>query len=113
MRVPRRRQSGVLVVPFVIVCACVGLAQVQPAADLVVYHDSLSPDWSNWSWNTTVNLANNSPTYGSSQASISARFDAAWAGLYLHTDSALGSDQYKSVRFAIHGGAGGQALTAR
>jgi hypothetical protein len=80
------------------------------AADRVVYADTLGSGWVNWSWDATVTLANPSPVHQGT-ASIAVTYQSAWAGLFLHTDTALSGGDYQSLRFFIHGGsAGGQHL---
>ena len=87
-----------------------GLAAVPlSAADLGIYNDGLAAGWEDWSWDTTVNLAAASPAHAGS-ASISAQFDAAWAGLYLHNAS-VDTTGYDTLRFWVHGGStGGQKV---
>ena len=80
------------------------------AADLSIYGDSLASGWENWSWDTTVNLAAAAPVHTGS-ASLSAQFNQAWAGLYLHSDSPIDTSNYISLRFWVNGGSsGGQAI---
>ena len=81
-----------------------------PAAARTIYSDNLPSGWENWSWDTTVNLAGTSPVHTGNN-SISARFDKAWAGLYLHSDSPINTAGYDTLRFWVHGGsAGGQKI---
>lgn len=75
------------------------------ADNLTIYADSLASSWDNWSWDTTVNFANPSPVYAGS-SSIAITFNAAWAGFYLHSSSAVDSSGYDKLSFWIHGGAG-------
>ncbi len=83
------------------------------ANDLAVYTDSLASGWADWSWDTTRNLSNPSPTQGGS-ASIAATYTAAWGGLYFHSNSALSASSYTAAQFWIHGGsAGGQRIAFR
>ena len=80
------------------------------AADPSIYSDSLASGWENWSWNTTVNLAATAPVHTGS-ASLSAQFNQAWAGLYLHSDSPIDTTSYIALRFWVNGGSnGGQAI---
>ncbi|HNT26188.1 MAG TPA: hypothetical protein PKM21_17610, partial [Anaerolineales bacterium] len=65
--------------------ACLANATLTPAraaADLVIYGDALAADWGDWSWDTSANLNNPSPTHSGS-ASIAATYLAGWGGLYL------------------------------
>jgi hypothetical protein len=77
-----------------------------PAADTPVYADTLASGWEDWSWDTTVNLANAAPVH-SGGASVAATYVAADGGLYLHKASALAGSSYSAVRFWIHGGGAG------
>jgi len=80
------------------------------AEDVPVYVDALAAAWSDWSWGTTIDFSNPSPVHGGS-ASLAATFNAAWAGLYLHTTAPLSAADYEAVRFWIHGGgSGGQSI---
>jgi hypothetical protein len=95
----------------------VGFAQPAPrppaaqaASDLTLYGDALAGGWVDWSWNTTRNFNNSSPVQ-SGTASISVRYDAGWAGLYLHANAPVDLANYDRLRFWIHGGStGGQQL---
>ncbi len=80
------------------------------AADLAIYGNSLNSGWANWSWDTTVNFSNTSPVK-SAPYSLGVTFNNAWAGLYLHTDSAIDTSGYSQLSFWICGGnTGGQKL---
>jgi len=85
-----------------------GAASVQgrPQATLVVYDDVLAAGWANWSWDATINLNNAAPAHGGIR-SISVRFDAGWAGLYLHSEPPVTASGYETLRFWIHGGSTG------
>lgn len=76
------------------------------ASDINVYDNSLNAQWQNWSWDTTINFAATAQSHSASN-SISAQYTAAWAGLYLHANSAASTSQYDRVRFYIHGGSSG------
>jgi hypothetical protein len=76
-----------------------------------IYVNAVEPGWQNWTWGTTVNFANGSPAQGGSGTSISVRYDAAWAGFYLHSTTNVSTAGFQTLRFSIHGGTtGGQAL---
>ena len=77
------------------------------AADVTVYGDALGSGWADWSWDATRSFVNSSPIKGSSGKSISVKYNAAWAGLQLHTDTALTAADYSRLRFSIHGGTTG------
>ncbi len=87
------------------------VTETAAAADAVLYADALAAGWLDWSWDTTRNLAAAAPVHGGA-ASISVRFDAAWAGLYLHTEPPVPLAGYTHLRFWLHGGTlGGQRIT--
>ena len=87
-----------------------GPAPSLAAADHAVYTDALGSGWANWSWGTSVNLANQSPVHQGT-ASIAATYTAAWAGVYLHVSPSLSGGDWASLRFFVHGGsAGGQHI---
>lgn len=82
-------------------------SQAAPALQRVIYADSLSAGWNDWSW-AAVNLNASSPVHGGSK-SISVGLGA-WQGLYLHNASPdlLGVTH---LQFYLHGGsAGGQRM---
>jgi hypothetical protein len=80
------------------------------AADLPIYTDALDGGWQDWSWDTTHNFDNTQPVHSGS-ASIAVTYTTAWAGLYLHTDTALPARDYTAIRFWVHGGStGGQPV---
>ncbi|HVM48129.1 MAG TPA: Ig-like domain-containing protein, partial [Candidatus Acidoferrum sp.] len=85
--------------------ALCGLAQNQ-----AIYTDSLQGNWQNWSWDTTINLANTSPVHSGSD-SIAVTITAEWGALYLDDTTAFNSSPYTNLTFWINGGAsGGQIL---
>lgn len=105
-----RQVRWVLLCAVAIVLVGLPLAPVRgqtPAGEnLAIYGDALAGGWDDWSWNTTRDFSNGSPVYGGSH-SLAVRFDAAWAGLYLHADPAVVGSGYTHLRFWLHGGAGG------
>src|SRR5262249_9739099 len=79
------------------------------AKELVVYSDALGDGWEDWSWNTTVNLANRDPVHvgseetpSSDSTSIAAKFDKPDGGLKLHTNNPVHPDEYDSLYFWIN-----------
>lgn len=81
-------------------------ATAAPGATLTVYTDALTSGWQNWSWSSTVNLANSTPTH-SGTAAIAVTYDQAWAGLSLRAPAPIDATQYSTITFWIHGGASG------
>lgn len=78
--------------------------------DLVVYSESLASTWDNWSWDSTLNFAAASPVHVGS-SSLSVTYTSPWAGLYLHSQTALPGHGYASLQFWVHGGStGGQQI---
>ena len=77
------------------------LAAIVPAraVDQVVYADSLSPAWSNWSWGGAVNFAQQ-PAYQGSR-SIGWRVSTPWAGLYLRAYQPVPTNSATSLHFAL------------
>jgi uncharacterized repeat protein (TIGR01451 family) len=77
---------------------------------VAVYNDALSPDWADWSWDTTVDPANSSPVHNGS-ASLAVTYTDAWVGLYLHAN-ALDISGEDTLHFWLHGGtSGGQKIS--
>lgn len=98
------RRFGVMGLVLSALVVSIGLsAPAQAATDRVIYGDALGSGVQNWSWDTTVNAANGSPVQAGS-ASIAVTYDAAWAGLYLHLDSAQSTAGYDRIRFYVRGG---------
>ncbi len=76
----------------------------------VVYQDALAAGWQNWSWGTSVNLADTAQVYQGSN-SIRVTYTGAWGGLFLHNDTAVSTTGKTSLTFAVAGaGASGQNL---
>ena len=81
------------------------------AETTVVYGDKLAAGWENWSWDTTADFAAVSPVHSGAD-SISVTYTAAWGGLYLATNSPVGSGVYDTLQFWVHGGStGGQKVS--
>lgn len=77
---------------------------------LAVYEDGLAEGWSNWSWDTSLDLASAAPVWRGA-AAMSAAIEKPWAAVYLHVDPFFYTDGYSAVRFWIHGGStGGQEI---
>lgn len=66
---------------------------------ITVYKDKLENGFANWSWDSTINFANTYPVNEGSN-SISFTANAAWGGLYLHTDSAIDTTQSNTLSFS-------------
>ncbi|MBI2601341.1 glycoside hydrolase family 5 protein [Candidatus Daviesbacteria bacterium] len=59
-------------------------------ASLNIYTDSLANSWVNWSWGASVGLS----------SAIGFQANNAWAGLYLHTDTAVNTSPYTHLSFS-------------
>ena len=75
----------------------------------VVYDDALAAGWEDWSWDSTVNLANGTPVK-SGTASAAVSYNAAWAGFSLRTALPLSGADYDAIRFWVYGDPGGNSL---
>ncbi len=82
---------------------------VSAAAPLTIFGDGLASGWANWSWNSTVNFGATTPIHSGSK-SLSAKYDAAWAGVYLRSNPAVAAG-YDTLRFWVNGGTGSQKIT--
>lgn len=67
-----------------------------PQADLVIYDDSTV--WEDWSWDSTINLANTTPVQ-SGVKSIAVTMNAAWAGFSLRTGTPVNTSGYTAITF--------------
>lgn len=86
------------------------LSWAQPAQaavnDLIVYDNALAANWQDWSWSSTNNFANATPTHAGA-AAIAVTYSQAWAGLSLRAPSALNASLYSAITFWVHGGNSG------
>ncbi|MBX3014137.1 MAG: hypothetical protein KF832_21630 [Caldilineaceae bacterium] len=101
--------TGACCLIFVILCLSTQTLQpltAAPAADFPIYADSMAANWQNWSWDSTVNFANASPTHSGS-AAIAVQYNQGWAGLSLRAPSPLPTNSYTALAFWIHGGSSG------
>jgi hypothetical protein len=89
----------------------IGPPNIAAAADAPVYAETLASGWDNWSWNTTLNFSAITPVHGGAR-SLSVKYDAGWAGLYLHNYSGYDTGVYDRLSFWIHGGSAGNQRIA-
>lgn len=83
------------------------LTPTTPASTtLVIYDDTLSVGWQDWSWNSTV-TTNNATLTHSGTASMAVTYDQGWAGLSLRAPSAIDTSSFTAIDFWVHGGATG------
>ncbi|MGA0559923.1 glycoside hydrolase family 9 protein [Larkinella sp. VNQ87] len=73
------------------------------ATTYLIYEDALNGNWVDWSWNTTRNFGNTSPIQSGAK-SLSVKYDAGWAGLYLHANTPVNLAGYTHLKFWLHGG---------
>lgn len=107
------RQLGLGSIIFVLLAAMAcGMRGEEPTAaalaaeDFVIYDDTLAAGWQDWSWNSTVDLENNTPVE-SGTSSLSVTYTQGWAGLSLRAPSPIDVSGYSTITFAIHGGTTG------
>ena len=79
------------------------------AASTYVYDDSLQSPFEDWSYGTTVNLANVDPVNAGTN-SIAVTHNDAWSGFYLGSSSDVEFGDEDELAIFIHGGQGGQLL---
>lgn len=74
-------------------------------AGTLVYGDALANDWSNWSWDSTVNLANTSPVHtGTHSAAVTS--NTGWSCFSLRKGTAVSTASFDRITFRVHGGSG-------
>jgi hypothetical protein len=76
---------------------------------LVIYGDLLASGWQNWSWDSTVNLANSSPVKTGTK-SVAVKYNKAWAGFSARAPAPISTANYSAVSLWVYGGAGGSQL---
>jgi Cellulose binding domain len=79
------------------------------AASPSIYSDALGTTWSNYSWNSTTNLASSSPVQSGS-AAMSAQINAAWGAVSFRTAEPVTVAANTVVSFWVHGGTSGANL---
>lgn len=89
--------------------AVAGGAGPPAAPDWVIYDDGLAPGWQNWSWSSSVNLANTAPVHSGSR-SIGVQYNAAWAGFSVRTATPIDTAAYSAVTLWVYGAPGGSLL---
>jgi endoglucanase len=73
------------------------------ATTYLIYEDVLNGNWADWSWSTTRNFSNTTPVQSGTK-SLSVKYDAGWAGLYLHANTPVSLTGLTHLKFWIHGG---------
>ncbi|MDD5542374.1 MAG: glycoside hydrolase family 44 protein, partial [Acidobacteriia bacterium] len=92
---------------ILVMAVCLALSSSDAAAtNLVIYSEGLTAGWQDRSWNSTVYPSNTSPVHGG-QYSLSVKYIAPRAGLYLHTNIAVDTGAYDHLSFWINGGSVG------
>ena len=79
------------------------------AASPSIYGDALGTTWSNYSWNTTTNLASASPVQSGGNA-MSAQINSAWGAVSFRTSEPVTVATGTVVSFWVHGGRTGVNL---
>lgn len=80
------------------------------SADNAVYADALAAGWENWSWDSTLDFAANTPTH-SGAAALAVTYTGGWGGVYLHSTTLINGSAIQALRFWMHGGTtGGQPI---
>ena len=74
----------------------------RPLDTEIIYDDVLGTGWGNWSWDTTVDFIHGAPVKNGYNA-MAVTYNAAWAGLYLHTDTYLDPTDYTTLQFWLYG----------
>ena len=81
-------------------------SQALPLAIKIIYDDVLGAGWEDWSWDATVDFANSSPIQNGFN-SMAVTYDAAWAGLYLHSNADINPSDYTTLKFWLYGSPSG------
>lgn len=76
-------------------------AESTQQSNTTVYNDGLSNGWENWSWSSNVNADNYWPV-ASGNRSIAFTPHSAWAGLYLHKNSAIDTAGMQNLQFRLY-----------
>lgn len=107
MRVKKLQDIGIFIVGVIAVFVLIftrnffrtNIAHGDTGQNFVIFDGQLSPQFSNWSWGSQVNLNNATPEY--SGADTISFTPSPWGGLYLHANSPVTSGNYSSLQFAI------------
>ncbi|NTV31093.1 hypothetical protein HGA91_03920 [candidate division WWE3 bacterium] len=75
------------------------------ANQMILYSDSIASGGDNWSWNSTINVSNTSPSRSGN--SVAVTHNQAWGGFYLRFSNGIDLAEYDRIRFYIHGGSTG------
>ena len=79
------------------------------ATDVTIYSEALVAPWEDYSYDTTVDFANNTAYQGTEGIAIT--HTAAYGAFSVYTPSALTASDYLSVAFWAYGAAGGSPIT--
>jgi len=75
-------------------------------ADVYAYDDSITSGWSNWSWNASTTVTNDTSLKKSGTASARVNIVGAWNGFSLHRDTgSLNLSSLSALKFDINPGA--------
>src|SRR5262245_56852725 len=95
-----RRLIGLTVVSSMLILVTGGFTGAF-AVDHVIYSEGLASGWQDWSWSSFVNLSAAGGSWGS--RSIGWSINSGWAGLFLHSTSAVQTASGTSLQFALMG----------
>lgn len=84
---------------WMLVTGKIAQAFTPSSSDAVIYDESLANGWQNWSWNTALQF-DSSENPKSGVRTIAATMNG-WGGLYLHTDTAVSSNNSESIIFSL------------
>lgn len=87
--------------------ATLTVTSAPPAGGTTVYDDALASGWMNWSWGSSVNLANTRPVYSGSN-SIAFTVTSAWGALYLRSGTPVTLTSTARLHFAMQASRTGQ-----
>jgi hypothetical protein len=105
-----------LLLSLVVVCGLLIGGAGQPAHpayaadDLPIYTDALAGGWQNWSYNSTIDLANATPAYGDTGASVAVTVTSGYGALQFGSPTAISTTDYTAVSFKVYGATGGSQL---
>ena len=84
------------------------LAAAAPArADVILYDDSVTSGFGDWSWGATTRNFSSTSVVHSGTYGIATTFADGWSGMQLGNASGVDVSAYDTLRFFIHGGASG------
>ena len=83
------------------------ISSLPALADQTISADGLPSGWADWSWNSTVNVANTAVKHSGTSA-IAVTITGAWGALYLHSTTAIDLASFTTIEFWVNGGSAGK-----